>query len=96
MVQPSFNFEAPRSRRNDPASSRRAAEQLQKSGAADSQRQICFELVKKFPGRSSKELAQLSGLDRHMIAKRLPELRDKFKTVRVTQTGKEDQKWWAV
>jgi hypothetical protein len=31
-----------------------------------------------------------------MVAKRLPELRDKFKKVKATQTGKEDQKWWAV
>ena len=96
MTQTSFNFTAPRSRRSDPPSSKRAAEHLHRNGGAASQRMVCLELVKKFPGRSSKQLAELSGLDRHMIAKRLPELRDKFNLVRVTQTGNEDQKWWAV
>ena len=96
MDQPFLNFEAPRSRRTDPPSSHRAAEDLQKSGGAESQRMLCLELVKKYPGRSSKQLSQLSGKDRHMIAKRLPELRDKFQLVRVTQDGKEDQRWWPV
>lgn len=56
---------------------------------------IALELVKQFPGRSSKELADLGTLDRFQLARRLPELKAMGK-VRTTQTGKDDQKWWAV
>jgi len=94
MMQPSFNFGAPRSRRSDPASSRRAAGQLQKSGAADSQRQICFELVKQYPGRSSKELAELGTLDRYQVARSLPEL-EKLNLIRSDEHGKDDLRWYA-
>ena len=95
MMQTAFNFEAPRSRRKDPASSRRAEDQMRKSGAMRGQALIAYELVKQFPGRTSKELAGLGTLDRYQLAKRLPELRE-LGHVRSTQFGKEDQKWWAV
>jgi hypothetical protein len=95
MHQPSFNFEQPRSRRSDPPSSKRAADQLQRSGVLKGQRLIALELVKQFPGRSSKELARLGTLDRYQLARRLPELVS-LGHVRVTQTGVDDQKWWAV
>lgn len=95
MTQTAFNFEAPRSRRSDPPSSKRAEDQMRKSGALRGQALIAFELVKQFPGRSSLELADLGTLDRFQLARRLPELREMGK-VRVTQFGKEDQRWWAV
>lgn len=56
---------------------------------------IALELVKQFPGRSSKELADLGTLDRFQLARRLPELKAMGK-VKVSQNGSEDQKWWAV
>lgn len=95
MNQAAFNFEAPRSRRKDPPSSRRAEDQMKRSGAMRGQALIAFKLVKQFPGRSSKELAKLGTLDRFQLARRLPELKAMGK-VRTTQTGKDDQKWWAV
>jgi hypothetical protein len=94
MTQPSFNFEVPRSRRTDPLSSKRAEDQMRRSGALKGQRLIALELVKQFPGRSSKELAKLGTLDRYQLARRLPELVS-LGHVRVTQTGNDDQKWWA-
>ena len=68
---------------------------MQASGAMRGQRLLTLELVKKFPGRSSKELATLGTLDRYQLARRLPDLVE-LGHVRVTQSGNEDQKWWAV
>lgn len=68
---------------------------MRRSGAMRGQALIALELVKQFPGRSSKELADLGTLDRFQLARRLPELKAMGK-VRTTQTGKDDQKWWAV
>ncbi len=68
---------------------------MRRSGALKGQRLIALDLVKQFPGRSSKELAKLGTLDRYQLARRLPELTE-LGHVKVTQTGKEDQKWWAV
>ena len=58
VIQPSFNFEAPRSRRSDPPSSRRAESEMRRSGALKGQRLIALELVKQFPGRSSKRIGE--------------------------------------
>lgn len=95
MTQPSFNFETPRSRRTDPLSSKRAEDQIRRSGALKGQQLIALELVKQFPGRTSKELAGLGTLDRYQLARRLPEL-VAMGYLRVTQIGNEDQKWWAL
>jgi hypothetical protein len=93
-TQFTFDFPKPRSRRKDPASSKRAEDQMRKSGTLRGQALIAFDLVKQFPGRTSKELAGLGTLDRYQLAKRLPELRE-MGHVRSTQFGKEDQRWWA-
>jgi DNA-binding MarR family transcriptional regulator len=94
MIQQLLNYEAPRSRLTDPPSSRRAERQMRASGTLRGQRLIALELVKQFPGRSSKELAGLGTLDRYQLARRLPEL-VQMGHVRVTQHGNEDQRWWA-
>jgi DNA-binding MarR family transcriptional regulator len=95
VIQASLNFEAPRSRHKDPASSRRAEDQMRRSGALKGQRLIALDLVKQFPGRSSKVLAGLGTLDRYQLARRLPEL-VAMGYVKVTQHEAEDQKWWPV
>jgi len=81
------------SRKHDPLSSKRAAREIQRSGALKGQRLIALRLVEQYPGRSSKELAQLGSLDRYQLARRLPELA-KMNHLRVTQEGSEDQRWW--
>ena len=58
-------------------------------------RVIAMELVEKYPGRSSKQLAELGKVDRYMLAKRLPELRE-MNLVRTTHEGKDDMRWWPV
>jgi DNA-binding MarR family transcriptional regulator len=68
---------------------------MRKSGALKGQALIALDLVKQFPGRSSKELAKLGSLDRYQIARRLPELLE-MKHVTRTQSDDKDCLWWPV
>lgn len=68
---------------------------MRRSGAMRGQRLIAFELVKLFPGRTSKELAELGTLDRYQLARRLPELAEMGK-VRREEIGNQDCRWYAV
>jgi hypothetical protein len=94
-TQFTFDFPKPRSRRKDPASSKRAEDQMRKSGTLRGQALIAFDLVKQFPGRTSKELAGLGTLDRYQLARRLPELLSMGKARR-EEIGNQDCKWWVV
>lgn len=63
-----------RARVGDPASSHRAAYEVTASGRAGSQRQQVYDALVRWDGSSSKQLAHLSGLDRFLVARRLPEM----------------------
>jgi len=65
-----------RARNTDPVTSFLAAEQAERDGTISRQAAEVLAAVERFPGRTSKELSKLSGLDRFAIARRLPELRD--------------------
>ena len=67
--------DSPIARRLDPSTSHEAAEHVTKSGARASQQRAVFDLVKRFPGHTSAELAAKSSMDRWTVARRLPELR---------------------
>lgn len=96
-AQSSFNFSVPRSRTTDPPSSGRAVEALDRSGTLRGQRKIALSLVCKFPGRSSKQLAALGQVDRHMLGRRMKELWMLGHIVRVEDSiRKTDLKWYAV
>ncbi len=60
-------------RNTDPAPSHIAAREITKTGSREAQRQQVADLVNEHPGRTSHDLAQLANLDRHMVAKRLPD-----------------------
>ncbi len=61
-------------RNTDPDTSHQAARDLVDSGAqAQQQAQVCAA-VRQYPGLTSRELAFSAALDRHMVARRLPEL----------------------
>jgi hypothetical protein len=71
---------APIARRFDPSTSHEAAEHITKNGSRARQQNAVLDLVKRFPGHTSAELAAKSdledgGLDRATVARRLPELR---------------------
>lgn len=82
----------PRARRNDPDSSHLAADRMEKSGAMGEQMQAVLDAVKRYDGSTSKELAELSGLDRHAVARRLPELETK-KLIHATEHP-GGCRWW--
>lgn len=71
---------APIARRHDPDTSHEAAEHVTKNGTRARQQQAVLDLVRRFPGHTSAELAiksELAGgdIDRWTAARRLPELR---------------------
>ena len=55
---------APRTRTDDPPSSKRAEAELKHSGRIRGQWKLCLDLIAQYPGRSTKELAELGTLDR--------------------------------
>lgn len=86
-------FDPPRSRTLDPLSSHKAEEKMKRSGRMVAQCQIVLDLVKRYPGATSKELSILGAMDRHMIARRLPDLRDRDLVYRIEyEVG--DCRWW--
>ena len=72
MTQLSIDFNAQRARGRDPITSHYAAVRAKRFLGAQASRVL--EALKKFPGSTSAELAQLAGLDRYMVARRLPDL----------------------
>ncbi len=86
--QPGLFDTHPMARRGDHDSSHQAADAHQASGRADSERQTALRLVKRYPGLTSKLLAEKSGIDRHVLARRLPELADRGLIEKVKQPGK--------
>lgn len=64
-------------RRKDPATSHAAAKHMADSGTADGQRKMVADLVLSNPGMTSRELSEISSLDRYQLARRLPEAEKK-------------------
>jgi len=94
MQQPSFNFES-LSRRSDPPSSKRAAREVMESGTVKNHEDIIIDLLRMYPGRTTKQLAELGPLDRVQIARRMKKLEEK-NLVKRTCEGSGDCKWWKV
>ncbi|HDS1649035.1 TPA: winged helix-turn-helix domain-containing protein [Stenotrophomonas maltophilia] len=61
-------------RYTDPSSSHEAAAHMVSSGAQAVQQSQASSAVRKYPGLTSLELARATGLDRFMLARRLPEI----------------------
>ncbi len=59
----------------DPPTSHLAAQRMERSGQAATNRERCLREVRRMPGLTSAEIAWESGLGRHEAARRLPELR---------------------
>lgn len=58
----------------DPSSSHEAADHIVGSGLQAQQHSLAASAVRKHPGLTSLELARACGLDRFMLARRLPEV----------------------
>ena len=64
------------SRRTDPLSSKQAEKEINGNGLRNRQQQQVFQAVKKHPQHTSKELCAITGVDRYVVARRLPELEE--------------------
>lgn len=69
-------------RSTDPATSWDAAERITRSGRAAIQQATALLAVKTFPGCTSAELAAHCSLDRYQLARRLPELEERYQVRR--------------
>lgn len=65
-----------RARNTDPETSHIAATVIEKTGRAETQREICLEAVRSNPDLTAAEIAVICGLDRYTLSRRLPELRE--------------------
>lgn len=89
----------PDARRTDPSSSHAAAASVAATGVARNQQLRALAAVKALPGRTSAELAREQGLDRYMLARRLPELLRDGAVIRRDPrpdiyTGRPSVTWW--
>lgn len=68
-----ITVQTPAARAADPITSHEAADDVTRSGLRGQQQRQAREAVEKYPGHTSAELAEKTGLDRFMLARRLPE-----------------------
>jgi len=61
-------------RSTDPSTSHEAANRVVASGKQRAQQATTESAVRRHPGLTSMKLAEVTGLDRYMLARRLPEL----------------------
>lgn len=85
----------------DPQTSHDAARHIVASGAQALQQNQTLDAVAGNPGLTSNELARATGLDRYMLARRLPELCDSDRVVRgdarrCSVSGRSAATWWPV
>lgn len=88
-------------RSTDPETSHDAARHIVASGAQALQQNQALDAVACHPGLTSNELARATGLDRYMLARRLPELCDRDLVVAKDQrkcnvSGRTAYTWWPV
>jgi DNA-binding MarR family transcriptional regulator len=67
-------FDSPMAHRADPLTSFVAGERFERSGRLRGQMLLVLLALRKWPGKTSAELAQLAGLDHHAVARWLPNL----------------------
>lgn len=84
MNQMAINFEPVRARKTDPQTSQRAASKVDKF-ASGHYGLILEALTRGGPG-TFKEIGERCGLERHAVARRLPELQDAGKVTRTAET----------
>lgn len=75
IVAPIAAILTPAARNSDPETSHEAAEHVTRSGLRSHQQRQVFAAVREWPGLTSAELAQRMSMNRHAVARRLPELR---------------------
>lgn len=82
----------PTARAHDPVTSHEAGEAVRDSGCREEQQRQVLAALRAHPGVTSDELAHLAGLDRYMVGRRLPELRDERQVVEVCGYPEQPEK----
>ncbi len=62
------------SRRTDPLSSKQAEKEINGNGLRSRQQEVVFQTVRKYPNHTSKELCAITGINRYVLGRRLPEI----------------------
>lgn len=88
-------------RLTDNMTSWEAADGVERSGRAGRQRERCLHVVRHRPGLTAAEIAVVTGLERHVPSRRLPELRTaklvENREDRVCRVkGRRSMTWWPV
>lgn len=94
-------IETPAARNTDPQTSHLAADAITASGERHAQLVQAIHVVEKYPGLTSYELSVRTGLDRYMLARRLPEAVTAGRVVKggareCTVTRHKATIWWPV
>ena len=90
-----FPGTAPLARASDPESSKAAGKRYDRM-KRDSDKAAVLSAVRRTPGLSSKALAARHGLDRYMVARRLPDLERDGLVRRDGEASDGCTAWWAV
>ncbi|MFW6340673.1 MAG: MarR family transcriptional regulator [Wenzhouxiangella sp.] len=97
MNQTTLHF-PPASRRTDPQTSRGAEAEINATGERAKQQKVVLQMLHRYPGRTSRELATVTGLDRYLVARRLPELEPELarrgEAKRCSVGGRAAITWW--
>ena len=89
------------SRSTDPWTSHAAEREITETGQRQKQADYCLEFVSRYPGRTYRELAEISQVpDRNIFSRRLNDLRVKGRafspeTRKCTISGRSMQVWYA-
>jgi len=91
----------PAAKTKDPLPSYIAEEKITLSGARDRQIDLVLSCIRRSSGKTSKELALIFELDRHMVARRLADLKNRDKAFQghIRECGVSGIKsvtWWPI
>ena len=76
-----------RARRTDGGGSHAAADRIERTGKAAAQKAAVLRALAEHPGTTTGELAELAGIERHAVARRMPELVAQGYVERVGKVG---------
>lgn len=94
MLQQALFTDTPRARRNDPETSHLAARRIKVSGKLANHQHLIKAAIRRRPGMTYTEIAEVTGLERHAVARRLKELEPVHARRGEARGGM--QTWWPV
>jgi DNA-binding MarR family transcriptional regulator len=79
------------SRTSDPSTSRSAARAIVASGQHESDCRRVLEAIRRHPGLSTREISEVTGIDRHLLGRRAADLK-KRGLIRETAVRRQNNK----